>query len=113
MKKTLPKATAIVDPDIRSEYDFSGGERGRYAKALKENGYTIRVYHRDGAFTEKRVLGEKAITLEPDVQEYFPNSKAVNRALRTLISLIPGKRKTVPQKAIGERKVHSRKRLKA
>ncbi|MBS1253640.1 MAG: hypothetical protein MAG451_02693 [Anaerolineales bacterium] len=28
----------------------------------------------------------------PVVDEYFPNSEAVNRALRTLISLVPEKR---------------------
>lgn len=33
------------------------------------------------------------VILEPDVYEYFPNSQAVNQALRTLISLVPEKRK--------------------
>ena len=102
-KKTSPSRVAHTDDDIRPEYDFSGGVRGKYAQALKEEGYTIRVYRRDGTFTEKRVLGEKTITLEPDVQEYFPDSQAVNRALRTLISLIPDKRKATTKKAIGGR----------
>jgi hypothetical protein len=91
MKKN-PKATNIME-DIRPEYDFSKGVRGKYAKALRKNGYTIRVCHSDGTFTEKRVLGENAVLLEPDVSEYFPNSKSVNRALRTLISILPEKRK--------------------
>ena len=90
--KRISKATNTVE-DIRPEYDFSSGIRGKYAKALRENGYTIRVCRADGTFTEKRVLGEKTILLEPDVLEYFPNSKAVNRALRTLISILPEKRK--------------------
>ena len=64
--KKISKATNTVE-DIRPEYDFSKGIRGKYAKTLRENGYTIRVYHTDGTFTEKRVLGEKTILLEPDV----------------------------------------------
>ena len=44
------------------------------------------------ALSPKRVLlGEKTVTLAPDVWEYFPSSQAVNHALRTLISLIPEK----------------------
>jgi len=91
--KRIPKATNTVE-DILPEYDFSKGVRGKYAKALRENGYTIRVYHADGTFTEKRVLAQRTILLEPDVAEYFPDSKSVNRALRTLLSILPEKRKT-------------------
>ncbi|MEI2611179.1 MAG: hypothetical protein V9G20_21315 [Candidatus Promineifilaceae bacterium] len=46
-----------------------------------------------GTYRETRVLEEQTIVLEPDVQEYFPDSEAVNRALRSLIALIPQKRK--------------------
>ena len=35
---------------------------------------------------------EGSVVLEPDVRKYFPNSKAVNRALRTLIEIIPSGR---------------------
>ena len=75
----------------KAEYDFSGGVRGKYAKTLRENGYTIRVYHADGTFSETRVLGEKTVVLEPDVYQYFSDSKSVNDALRTLISIVPVK----------------------
>ena len=34
---------------------------------------------------------EAAIDLDPDVRRYFPDSEAVNRALRGLIELIPEK----------------------
>ena len=95
MKKRSPKATRTSDEDMRPEYDFSGGVRGNYAKALREQGYTIRVYEADGTYTETRVLGEKTVVLEPDVWEYFPNSQAVNEALRALIAIASGKRKTV------------------
>ena len=47
---------------------------------------------------KKYVGGEGTVTLAPDVREYFPSSKAVNRALRTLISIVPHKRKAVAQK---------------
>jgi hypothetical protein len=76
---------------MQPEYNFSGGIRGKYAKRLKENGYMIRVYHPDGTFSEKRVLGEKTVVLDADVWEYFSSSDAVNHALRTLISLVPDK----------------------
>ncbi len=62
MKKTISKEQA--DDAMQSEYDFSGGVRGKYAKQLKENGYTIRIYHRDGTFSERHVLGEKTIVLK-------------------------------------------------
>ena len=37
---------------------------------------------------------KNAVVLEPDVHEYFPDSDSVNRALRSLIALIPQKKKT-------------------
>ena len=110
-KKTLRKP--INKGEMRSEYDFSGGVRNRFAAQLKEDGYSIRVTRRDGTIVEKRVAGENTITLEPDVQEYFPTSQAVNRALRTLISIIPKKQKPVVKKAASGRKVSARKSLKA
>ena len=79
------------ETDMRAEYDFGGGVRGKYAAALREEGYTIREYNADGTFVETRVLGEKTVTLAPDVWEYFPSSQAVNHALRTLLSIIPEK----------------------
>jgi hypothetical protein len=35
------------------------------------------------------------VILEPDVREYFPDSQAVNKALRALIALVPPKRRSV------------------
>src|SRR3981081_3279780 len=83
-KKTSIKKTARgVDT---SETDFSKGVRGKYAANLKKNGYTIRVYRSNGTIEEKRVLGESLVSLDPDVQAYFPDSTAVNRARRKIIS---------------------------
>jgi len=93
MKKNLSKTTTTSAEDMQPEYDFSAGVRGKYAKALREHGYTIRVYEADGTYTETRVLGEKTVLLEPDVWEYFPNSQAVNEALRALIAIAPKKQK--------------------
>jgi hypothetical protein len=54
------------EDELRPEYDFSSGVRGKYAKRFAE--------------------GSNVVVLEPDVAERFPNSEAVNRALRRLIS---------------------------
>ncbi len=89
MSKTLSKQQQY--DDMQPEYDFSGDIRGKYAKRLKEEGYTIRVHHSDGTFSERRVLGEKTVILDNDVWEYFSSSESVNTALRTLISLVPQK----------------------
>lgn len=89
MKKTISNEKNTKE--TRPEYDFSGGIRGKYARALKENGYTIRIYHDDGTFSEKSVLGEKTVVLDEDVWEYFPTSEAVNQTLRTLIEIVPQK----------------------
>ena len=86
------QASDVDEADMRSEYNFGGGVRGKYSAALREEGYSIREYNTDGSFTETRVPGEKTVTLAPDVWEYFPSSQAVNQALRMLISLIPEKR---------------------
>ncbi len=115
MKKKTSTRTRNLADDMRPEYDFSGGVRGKYAKAIRENGYTIRVYEADGTFTEKCVAGENTVTLAPDVREYFPTSRAVNRALRTLIALVPEKRKPVAKKERGirsRRKSSAKRRLK-
>ena len=57
--------------EMRKEYDFSQGVRGKYAKA----------YHQ----------GSNVVVLAPDVAERFPNAEAVNQALRSLANLIDGK----------------------
>ena len=103
----LSITSQVTGDDMRPEYDFTGGVRGKYARELREHGYTIRVYNADGTFTETRVLGEKTVVLEPDVSEYFPDSQAVNHALRTLLSLVPEKRRAATRKerVLRERRV--------
>ena len=79
---------------MRSEYDFSDRVRGKHHKVLRKEGYIIRIHNDDGTVIERHVAGERMVTLDPDVYEYFPDSQAVNLALRTLISLVPEKRQT-------------------
>ena len=50
---------------MRNEYDFSQGERGKYARRYAK--------------------GTNVIVLEPDVAKVFPNSKVVNISLRQII----------------------------
>ena len=72
-----------------SEYDFSGGIRGKHAAAYRE-GVTVTVHQADGTMEERVYrLPEGAIMLAPDVRSYFPDAETVNRALRILIDLIP------------------------
>jgi hypothetical protein len=71
---------------MRKDYDFCGGVRGRHAKAYRP-GHTVKIHKRDGTievhyFTEK----EGAVMLDPDVKKFFPDSKSVNKALRSLIA---------------------------
>lgn len=54
--------------ELRPEYDFSGGVRGKYA--------------------ERYARGTNLVVLDPDVAEIFPDAAAVNQALRALASII-------------------------
>ena len=76
--------------EMLAEYDFRGkkGVRGKYYKALQQGHKTI-IHKSDGATVVKEI---RPIYLDEDLQALFPNSEAVNRALRKLIALIPEKR---------------------
>jgi len=50
---------------MRDEYDFSQGERGKYAR--------------------RYALGTNVVVLEPDVAKVFSDSKFVNVSLRRII----------------------------
>jgi hypothetical protein len=78
--------------DIRSEYDFSGGVRGKHSRQY-QRGHQVKINKTDGTTVIQHFkLEEGAVVLAPDVREYFSDSDTVNRALRTLIGLIPRKR---------------------
>lgn len=53
------------DSDMRDEYDFSKGVRGKYARRFAE--------------------GSNVVVLEPDVARVFADSESVNEALRSLV----------------------------
>jgi hypothetical protein len=53
--------------EMRAEYDFSGGVRGKY-------------YH-------QYIQGTNVILLDPDVAEVFRDSESVNQALRLLMKI--------------------------
>jgi hypothetical protein len=53
---------------MREEYDFSGGVRGKYAARYAE--------------------GTNIVRLDTDVAKVFPDSAAVNDALRALVRII-------------------------
>jgi hypothetical protein len=94
MKKPIPDPQQTEVEDMLPEYDFQGGVRGKHARAF-EQGYTVKVHRLDGTTTVQHLnLPEGAVMLEPDVQEYFPDSESVNHALRTLIELIPSRRRS-------------------
>ena len=97
MKKDTNKAKAVAD-EMRPEYDFSGGVRGKHYREMRK-GYRIKIHNADGSVTVQDVeLEEGAVVLDPDLREYFKDSEAVNRTLRGLINLMPEKRKTGKKK---------------
>ncbi len=53
--------------EMRTEYDFSGGVRGKYYEAYQQS--------------------TNVIVLDPDVAEIFRDSAAVNEALRLLAKI--------------------------
>jgi hypothetical protein len=60
--------TKKQDPDeLRSEYDFSGGVRGKHHAAYQ--------------------AGTNVVLLDADVAQAFPDSSSVNRALRLLLEV--------------------------
>ena len=64
MKKTPSKKRA---GDMRAEYDFSGGVRGKYVDRYRR--------------------GINVVVIDPELAEAFPDSKAVNDALRALVAI--------------------------
>jgi hypothetical protein len=72
MKKATDKA---AEPDMRAEYDFSGGVRGKYARRYAQ--------------------GANVVVLEADVAKAFPSAEAVNDSLRALAAIIRRQRKVL------------------
>ena len=64
-RNTSRKPLKASEPEMRSEYDFSGAVRGRYYKRYVES--------------------SNVVVLEPDVAKRFKNSASVNKALRAYL----------------------------
>jgi hypothetical protein len=62
---TMSKAPSDEPDEMREEYDFSQGVRGKYADRFSE--------------------GSTLVVLDPDVAEVFSDAASVNEALRGLI----------------------------
>jgi hypothetical protein len=62
----MPKKARRREPEIRAEYDFSKGVRGKYTKRFPK--------------------GAIAVILEPDIATEFRTAQSVNKALRKLIA---------------------------
>lgn len=92
MKQATSKRELAQDNDMRKEYDFHKGVRGRHHKILQHGAKTI-IHKSNGKTVIKDILPPKGIVvIEPDIHIYFPDSKSVNQALRCLIPLLPKKR---------------------
>jgi hypothetical protein len=84
MKRTKKKK----DDQMRSEYDFSKAERGKFYRPL-EKGYKVHVHQSDETIVVNHyTLAEGTVLLAPDIREYFSDSQTVNDALRSLIHLM-------------------------
>ena len=72
--------------EMRAEYDFSDGVRGKHYKAYRQ-GHLVKVEKQDGS-TEVHyfALEEGSVMLDPDIRQHFPDSESVNKALRSLIA---------------------------
>lgn len=99
MKKAVSNIISKKD-DMKAEYDFprmKGAVRGKYYKAYRA-GHKVEIHHTDGTTSVQFFkLEEGAVMLEPDVRKYFPNSESVNKALRSLIEIIPSKKRISAQ----------------
>lgn len=64
--------------EMREEYDFSQGVRGKYAAEYAE--------------------GTNVVVIEPDIAKVFPDHDSVNQALRSLAEIIKQQKKLVKNK---------------
>ena len=53
---------------MKKEYDFSKGQRGKYFKKFS--------------------VCSNIVKLDPEVRKHFPNSEAVNRALKSILEAV-------------------------
>ena len=98
MRKDYSKNDLSEIDEMLPEYDFRGGIRGKHYKVYRK-GHTVKIHKSEGTtVVQYFTLEDGAVMLEPDVQKYFPDSESVNSALRSLISLIPERKKIAHEK---------------
>ncbi|MFH2093211.1 MAG: hypothetical protein ABIJ31_12690 [Pseudomonadota bacterium] len=61
--------------EMKKEYDFSKGVRGKY--------------------TKKYLEGTNVVIIDPDVAEFFSNETSINDILRSLIPVIKNQEKKI------------------
>jgi hypothetical protein len=76
-----PKVSTVNE--MRAEYDFSKGVRGKYHKRLLKEGSNV-------------------VVLEPDVARAFPDSASVNEALRVVMKAGQARRLTTRSNGPGK-----------
>ena len=76
--KRKPRSHGVDEDIMRPEYDFSRAVRGVSAARYAE--------------------GTNVVLLDPDVAEIFPDTRAVNEALRTMARLTRGTLRRRPRK---------------
>ena len=86
----MSKVHSSAIDEMRPEYDFSGGVRGKYL--------------------ERYQASSNVVVLDPDVSVAFPNATAVNEALRALVD-IAEKTTTLPNNRM--QRTGARSRTKA
>lgn len=85
----MKKSNTLQSTDeLRAEYDFRGAVRGRHYKPVHQ-GFSVEIHQTDGTTVMQNYkLEEGTVMLDPDVRAWFPDSEAVNKALRSLITLM-------------------------
>ena len=73
-EKRMKKAHKSGTSQMKEEYDFSRGIRGKYARRYAQ--------------------GTNVVLLAPDVARVFPNAEAVNSSLRALAEIARQQRKS-------------------
>jgi hypothetical protein len=63
----MKKAHSKQSSEMKAEYDFSGGVRGKYADDYRK--------------------GTNVVLIDPELQEAFPDSRSVNDGLRALVAI--------------------------
>ena len=95
MKKYKTQEPTMVE-DMKQEYEFSamkGGVRGKYYEAYHK-GHKVVIHKEDSTDSVQYfTLEDGAVMLEPEIRKYFPDSAAVNKALRSIIDILPEKKR--------------------